>query len=664
MGLSKDKINSIIAKKTEWVPGNVAVTDLSRFSNCVPKTPEGVAATKASEDYHNFGKENDLDDKYIVPVIGKPKNSKEFLGLWKKRQDEINEGKIPSSECSNFSYDAIAESLLDDEIRSKYDVVQAGSMYINQGFGFTYAHNITLLVPKGADIKLGKITSDNPLPEGTLIIDPWARAMGQSAESSLFTTPENFCYLNSLYPLDVNYNSAIKPPALPFGPQPKSIDKIVQEFKESNVLKDFLAKAAELVDVDIHGEGSTKDVSEKLSTLIKDSLGLASDDNIKSFTIRGETQELEIEYESSGITHKLDEIGFTKGAIEVIEEAQQKEKELQEMVSKVRMIDAKKREEISKSYDTMYSRFTSFFMTQKKDPEREKLIDFKVIEGNLASIVHDQDMSVIEMQNFVYALSPDDSGKNIEDYSLLELELLESKLEKFNEKSKYLEVIWDKAMSDFDFSDGEYKKSHDSFKSNMKLNKRCVEEMKEEMLEYKKELKLQAVEVESEVVLHVKEKLAEFKELNQTLKKLMPLFDTPMFSKDKLELADEISKQARQAFKEAKKLNKNELSKLDSKEHEKIKSQLHETIVQFKTEVMPNIEKAQEKQKELVEKQEKSQEFKEKFSQSQLNEQQKEIKQLKGRVGSFGFFQEQLSSAKNVNQIEEVVSQRESSYGN
>jgi len=77
-------------------------------------------------------------------------------------------------------------------------------MKINQGFGFNFAHNICILCPKRVRAHI----SATNLPKGCLIIDPWARALGQTSGSSIMVIPEKFCYRNTLYPIKINYDSS------------------------------------------------------------------------------------------------------------------------------------------------------------------------------------------------------------------------------------------------------------------------------------------------------------------------------------------------------------------------------------------------------------------------------------------------------------------------
>ena len=252
----------LVAGKEEWKPGQVAVTDLTRFPQCIAPGAGGELSTVASEDYVTVEGDTTI---YYPPTTLPPKDAGDFLSTWEKRQAAMEEGKICASECSNFSYDAIAECLLDDDIRANYDVLQAGTM--------GQQHNIAILVPKGQGA--GYAGGDTPLPEGSLIVDPWARAMGQPADKALFATPEDFAYKDSLYPTVINFNST-KPAGSPFAP--KSTEDMVKSFKENRAMKRFFNQISPHIELNEHFIGSTDAPSSQLSGIVIDALGLDGED--------------------------------------------------------------------------------------------------------------------------------------------------------------------------------------------------------------------------------------------------------------------------------------------------------------------------------------------------------------------------------------------------
>ena len=281
-------VQRIVNDKDVWRPGEVVVTDLSRFPGCVAPTEDGERAREAAAE---FGSNFD-PRRYLAPTITKPIDSQSFLSLWEKRKHDVKKGKEPTSECSNFSYDAVAECLLDDNIRAKYDILQAGTM--------KNKHNIAILIPKGkgGGTYPGGMT---PLPRGSLIVDPWARAMGYPAELTLFVTPRCFCYRKSLYPLDVNYYSTDVPSSDP------SLDATVKGFKIKHALKSFLRKADNFMETDANSVGETTDISDELSELVKKFIGLEQSDTVVRVHINRLASTFEVEYIKNGTTHTIDE---------------------------------------------------------------------------------------------------------------------------------------------------------------------------------------------------------------------------------------------------------------------------------------------------------------------------------------------------------------------
>lgn len=316
MGSSKSKrrgysrevkvaIESIVESKGGWEPGGVVVTDLLRFPQCVGSDGGDVAKDLADEyELHN---RDGLDrDRYFAPVVAPTDDAKVYLKRWQDRKNAEEDGKELTSECSNFSFDALAECLCNDELRANYDILQAGTMEGRTARSRVIAmqHNIAILVPKGtgADYPGGR----TPLPDGSLIVDPWARAMGQPANVSLFVKPKNFCYKKSLYPLEINFNSANLPAPNPFTPAP-DIEDVVRDFKKSNTLSTFLRKADGMMETDDNSAGTTEDISLALSTLVKETLGLEEDDVVTKVSIAREVGTFEITYTSSGQTVVVDQ---------------------------------------------------------------------------------------------------------------------------------------------------------------------------------------------------------------------------------------------------------------------------------------------------------------------------------------------------------------------
>jgi RavJ, Peptidase domain/Domain of unknown function (DUF5617) len=223
---SKEDVQKAMDSVKLWRPGYAAITDLGRFRGCVAKNNGGKLATSLFDqfdiDFKNSA--SAAKDKYEGPGLLPPKNAQAFLKNAKREMKTLESGKRQSYECSSFSYSAISELMLNDDIRENYDILQMGTMRINQGrgFGMNYAHNIAVLIPKPPGAKDLDIPKDGPLPKGALIVDPWARSLGHPAEKTLGVSEDNFQYKGTLYPLVVNYNSA----------KEENLNEVVAEFKE------------------------------------------------------------------------------------------------------------------------------------------------------------------------------------------------------------------------------------------------------------------------------------------------------------------------------------------------------------------------------------------------------------------------------------------------
>ncbi|MCL5273006.1 MAG: hypothetical protein M1486_06890 [Gammaproteobacteria bacterium] len=205
-----------------WKPGAAAITDLGRFRQCVAGGVEGKQAEQLFDNFSNdFSQDPSLaQKKYEGPSKLPPTRAIGYLRNAKRELDTLSSGKTQSYECSSFAYSAISELMLNDDIRKQYDILQVGTMRINQGkMGLNYAHNIAVLVPKGS-----KVLKNGPLPEGALIIDPWARSLGHPVNETLAVSPDKFIFHDCLYPLIVNYNSANE----------KNLEETVSEFREDN----------------------------------------------------------------------------------------------------------------------------------------------------------------------------------------------------------------------------------------------------------------------------------------------------------------------------------------------------------------------------------------------------------------------------------------------
>jgi RavJ, Peptidase domain len=220
-----------LQKRPVWRPGDVVVADLERFRSLVAEGYEGELAgfayMKFKNNFRDLGPAK-ARQLYLGPSLLAPKHAEQFLGTAKKEHEVVQQdNKKLTFECSSFSYSAVATLMLDDNVRENYDILQIGTMRMDQGLGVTrsgergksYAHNIAVLMPKGKGL-----SQDGKLPEGALIVDPWARALGHTKESTILVTPEKFIFKTSLYPLMVNYNSA----------KDDTVEEAIATFKQEN----------------------------------------------------------------------------------------------------------------------------------------------------------------------------------------------------------------------------------------------------------------------------------------------------------------------------------------------------------------------------------------------------------------------------------------------
>jgi hypothetical protein len=237
------KIKQLLNDNPLWKPGTTPVTDLRSFLYLLPKdennelTIEGKKAFDLFKEYEkNFDEtKNGIFKKYekVNPFLNM-NNALAFLKNVEKEIKLIENNKTITYECSSFSYSAIGYlMLIDDEIRKNYDILQIGIME-SKG---RYLHNIAVLIPKGTEP-----TMYGQLPEGSLIVDPWARALGHPADQTLGVTPEDYYFNDFLYPMMANYHSGAE------ADLEKTCTDFIEAFeektekmiKELNIVKKFL----------------------------------------------------------------------------------------------------------------------------------------------------------------------------------------------------------------------------------------------------------------------------------------------------------------------------------------------------------------------------------------------------------------------------------------
>ena len=229
MSISQNEIQQLLlAQKYD----RYVVTDIGRFPNCLPgrfnpsgKTLESklIAVTPGGQSAYRRYIEWSRSYEPATPLrLLPPQKYSSFLYHVK----QIDKRDNKEAECSNFAYHAIGVLLREPAIIKSYNVCLVGIM--------SGSHNIALLVPKelalrAVDIKKGI------LPVGTLLIDPWAVAVGYPVEQSLAVSQESFLYQIYLENMTVHYQSQ-KDPDVP-------LDAFIEEDKASAAAFDGEAAA-------------------------------------------------------------------------------------------------------------------------------------------------------------------------------------------------------------------------------------------------------------------------------------------------------------------------------------------------------------------------------------------------------------------------------------
>jgi hypothetical protein len=110
--------------------------------------------------------------------------------------------KVKVAECSKYASHAMSILLSDPKVTDEYNACIAG-------LGPNQNHNVVLLIPKGTRMKKsGKLEQ---IPEGTLLVDPWAMAMGYDEKTALAVKPEEYAYSELLTNIQVHYQSKRDP---------------------------------------------------------------------------------------------------------------------------------------------------------------------------------------------------------------------------------------------------------------------------------------------------------------------------------------------------------------------------------------------------------------------------------------------------------------------
>jgi hypothetical protein len=114
-----------------------------------------------------------------------------------------------------------------------------------------------------------------------------------------------------------------------------------------------------------------------------------------------------------------------------------------------------------------------------------------------------------------------------------------------------------------------------------------------------KSVSAKKLQVENELVLQAKEKIAEFKECKKILNDLNKLFELGFYNQKEIQLAEMLEQKATQAYQEARRINKTKLKNINPVEFKKLRKIIKPTIKEFEKEIFPNIKKAKKKVKTL-----------------------------------------------------------------
>lgn len=170
-------------------------TDLRQFPHMVnakdPNLERRVDWVIAIEKRHYIPK--------ATPGILPPMSKSGFDRVYQELEKDQSTAGVKIAECSNFAYHATSILLSEPKVTDEYNVCIAG-IGGNQ-------HNVVLLLPKSARPIQGSTLTDMKLPPGSLIVDPWAMAMGYSAEESLAVTPKEYVYSEMLDEVVLGYQS-------------------------------------------------------------------------------------------------------------------------------------------------------------------------------------------------------------------------------------------------------------------------------------------------------------------------------------------------------------------------------------------------------------------------------------------------------------------------
>lgn len=190
MSITKEQIRALL-KSNQYE--RYAVENIITFQDCIALNQDGVKAVQRFYEWEAGDKPppiGNLSPQYLT--------SKTLMFHANMMNGIPNLQK--SAECSKFAKLAIGELLKNPAITDNYNVVMAGIMGNKHSIGILVPikYEFTAQHPK---IKAGK------LPPDSLIIDPWARALGHPVEMSLAVETEHYVFNEQLAGMSIHYQS-------------------------------------------------------------------------------------------------------------------------------------------------------------------------------------------------------------------------------------------------------------------------------------------------------------------------------------------------------------------------------------------------------------------------------------------------------------------------
>jgi hypothetical protein len=172
---------------------NAAARDIWSFTNAV--SFKGYA--RAADNYDRWTSRAQVSGQKASPgvvILPGSTTKKTFDNIYKN----INSQPLKAAECSNFAGHAMSVLLNDPDVIKDYNVCLASLDRI---------HNIAILLPKEASPLSKDDKKKGKLPVGSLIVDPWAMAMGYDADEALAVRPSRYAFKGHVSNIEIHYES-------------------------------------------------------------------------------------------------------------------------------------------------------------------------------------------------------------------------------------------------------------------------------------------------------------------------------------------------------------------------------------------------------------------------------------------------------------------------